>query len=213
VLSAWTVFELVRRVRGGRPGRASLVLTILAAAIFCSIPAFGVRAPVDFDLDYKLGYAWQQKGDLDAALASYREAIRRHPHNALAYNALGLLLAARGNDLAAAAQAVQTALDLDPGRAAHYAESLAGIELQRGRIEAALLACSLGLAAAPEAPTRAALHLRQAEAHRARGDAQAESVALRAALDAGVADAAAATSARQRLAALVAAPATPPSRR
>jgi hypothetical protein len=208
MFAAWTLIELVssRRARAG--GRPALAASVAAAALFCGMPAFGVRAPVDFDLEYKLGYAYLQKGKPEAALASYREAVRRNPRNALAQNALGVLLAERGEDLDGARRAIEAALELDPGREPIYAESLAGVHLRRGDAEAALQACARGLAARPDAPTRALLHLRQAEAGRLQGDRAGEAAALRAALAAAL-PAARAADARRRLAAIEPDPPSP----
>jgi 4-amino-4-deoxy-L-arabinose transferase-like glycosyltransferase len=204
LFAAWLVGALVSSLRARRlPPIASLAVTA-AAALVCNVPAFGVRAPVDFDLDYKLGYAYQQEGRTDAALAAYRESLRRNPRNALAANALGVLQAETGGDLAAAAALVQRALELDPARTANYAESLAAIELRRGDAAAARAACVRGLAADPDAATRRALLERRAAAERLAGDTAAEASALRALLEAGASGAAAAA-AEARLRALASA--------
>ena len=136
----------------------------VAALVLCNLPLFGVKEPAAMDLDYKMGYAYQQEGKLDAALAAYRQAVRRRPESALARNALGTLLAERGEHLDEAAALVQSALDLDATYTPHFAESLALVELRRGRPQAALAACDRGLAAAPEPALRAALLRRAAEA-------------------------------------------------
>jgi 4-amino-4-deoxy-L-arabinose transferase-like glycosyltransferase len=208
VLAAWALVALVRSVRQPQRARGRLWAVLAAAVLVCSVPAFGVRAPVDFDLDYKLGYAWQQRGQLDAALAAYRESVRRHPQNALAMNALGVLLAERGEDLNAAAGWIEKALALDPAHAANYQESLAGVHLKRGDAVAALAACDAGLAVATDASVRAALYRRAAAAHRQRSDAAAEIAALRAALAAAPGDPNAAA-ARARLGELGAAASQP----
>jgi tetratricopeptide (TPR) repeat protein len=184
VFAAWSIVSLARRA-AARRGR--LLAITGAAALLCNLPAFGVRAPVDFDLDYKLGYAYQERGETEAALAAYREAVRRNPENALARNALGVLLAESGRDLDDALALVRRALELDPARASNYQESLAGIHLRRGEPEAAVAACMAGLDAPAEPATRAALFLRRAEAERALGRPAAEAVSLRAALAAGLA--------------------------
>ncbi len=137
----------------------------------CNLPLFGVREPAALDLDYKIGYAYLQEGNLDAALAAYRQAVERRPESALARNALGTLLAERGEDLDEAAALVQSAMALDASHTAHFAESLALVELRRGRPQAALDACARGLAAAPDPPLRGALLRRAGEAKIALGRA------------------------------------------
>jgi 4-amino-4-deoxy-L-arabinose transferase-like glycosyltransferase len=205
VFAAWTLAEFVASWRARRRPPARLLVLTLAAGIACNVPAFGVRAPIDFDVDYKLAYAYQEQGRIDAALAAYRASLARNPRSALAANALGVLLAAAGGDLAEATRLVERALELDPARAPHYAESLAGIALQRGDAAAARAACARGLAANPDAATRRALLERRAEAERRAGDTAAEAATLREVIAAGGDDDAAAR-ARARLRALAPAP-------
>lgn len=196
--AAWCGFELLRRLRRTAPGRLHFLGVLAASAVFCGIPAFGVRAPVDFDLDYKIAYAYQQKGQLPQALAAYRAAVARNPQHALALNALGVLTAEQGGDLAAAENFVARALRADVLHAAHYTESLADIRLRRGNPIGALDACKDGLAAAEDPAVRAALLWRRAQAYRALGATESEHTALRQVLDSGAAGANAAA-ARARL--------------
>lgn len=177
VFAAWCAWEGVRRLRV-RCGRTRMVAAAAAASIFCNVPALGVRDPVDFDLEYKLGYAHQKRGQLESALAAYRESLRQHPQSALARNAIGVLLARRGENLDEAARLVTEAIALDPQRSANYYESLAEIELARGDAAAAKRACIAGLAAGPDGSTRAALFWRQAEAARGLADTAGEAEAL-----------------------------------
>jgi tetratricopeptide (TPR) repeat protein len=173
VFAAWTLVTLFQMIRHPQQRSLRLGLASAAAALFCSLPAFGVRAPVEFDLDYKLGYAWQQKGRPQEALAAYRDAVRRHPDNALACNALGVLLADQGGDLDEAAAWIEKALQLDRSRTANYQESLAGVRLKQGDAQRALAACDAGLAADPDPATRAALQRRREAALRLQGEARA----------------------------------------
>ncbi len=163
LFAAWSIVTLVTA------RRAPLALVALALLMVCNLPLFGVRAAPAFDLDYRLAYAYHQRGELDAALAAYRRAVQRQPQSGLARNALGHLLAERGEQLDEAARLVESAFALDPDRTAHYAETLAMIELRRGDPEAALRACARGLARTTEPPLRAALLLRRAEAAHALG--------------------------------------------
>ena len=197
VLAAWATLEALVRLRG-RVARGRFFGLLAAAGLFCGLPLFGVRAPVDFSLEYKIAWAYQESGRTDEALAWYREAIRREPRDALAHNALGVLLAERGQDLEGATRSIETALSLDPARTAQYAESLAGVHLRRGDPVAALRACARGLAAKPDASAERSLRLREAEAQRALGNAAAEARALTAALAAGLPEPRAAQ-VRQRL--------------
>ena len=209
VLAAWCALEFLARVRGRRAGRAALAAAIAVVGLACGLPAFGVRAPVEFDFEYKLGYAYLEEGRVDEALAAFREAVRRNPRNALAQNALGVLLGERGEDLDVAVQAIEAALALDPSRTPQYAESLAGVHLRCGDATAALEACARGLASGPDPRERAALLLRVAQAHRSLGDSAQEARALRGALAAGL-DGPRAAEAGRRLG-VIEPPVTPPA--
>jgi tetratricopeptide (TPR) repeat protein len=164
LFTAWTLVEIVTRWR--TPSRRLWMLAGSAALLMlaCNIAAFGVRDSPAFDLDYKIAYAYQQKGRDEEALRAYRESVRRNPNGAPARNALGYLLAQRGEALDEAARLIEEALQIDPARTANYAESLAFVELRRGDPDAALAACARGLAAARDARTRSLLQLRRAEA-------------------------------------------------
>jgi len=165
IFAAWTAVTLYERRRHAlRWGLATA-----GALAFCNAPLFGVRDPVDADLQYRMAYAHQQKGDLDAALAGYRDAARRNPRHALARNAIAVMLAERGTDLDEATRLAEAAIVLDPARAAHYYETLAGVHARRGDAAAAARAAAAGLAANPDAATAAALRARAAAA-RARLD-------------------------------------------
>jgi len=177
VLAAWSLVTLVT-VR-----RAPWIIATLALLVACNLPLFGVRDAPAFDLDYRIAYAHHQRGDLDAALLAYRRAVERQPQSGLARNALGHLLAERGEQLDEAARLVESAFALDPDRSAHYAETLAMIELRRGDPEAASRACARGLAQTTDPPLRAALLLRRAEAAHALGRAEAAAEDLRTVLE------------------------------
>lgn len=164
IFAAWTVAALVHRTMLRRRDATRLAAACVVAFLLCNVPLWGVNAAPVFDLDYKIAYAYQQEGRIDAAIRAYRLAIARNPQAALPRNALGVLLARQGRDLDEAARWIESALHLDPTYEAHFAESLAFVELQRGAPEAALRACSRGLARSPRAPLRASLLWRQGEA-------------------------------------------------
>lgn len=186
IFAAWCAVEIVRRFREHMPGRVRIAGAVAASAVVCGIPAFDVRAPIDLDLDYKIAYAYQQKGKTTQAMDSYRAAVARNPNHALALNALGVLMAEQGGDLAAAEDLVARALRADATHAANYNESLADIRLRRGDTSGALEACAAGLAAEGDSTVRALLYWRRAEAHRARGAPQDELAAVRAMLATGI---------------------------
>ena len=60
--------------------------------------------------------ALRAKGDLDGAIAEYREALRLNPNNALAHNGLGFALEKKG-DLRGALEEYRAATALDPKNA------------------------------------------------------------------------------------------------
>ena len=179
VFAAWMLVQLWLALRARRVPPPRTLAVVVVAAVLCNVPALGVRAAVDFDLDYKLAYAYQEQGRIDDALAAYRESFRRNPRNAPAANAIGVLSARHGGDLAEAARWIERALELDPGRTANYAESLAEVALQAGDAAAARAACARGLAARPDPGTRRALLVRRAEAERLAADTAAEAATLR----------------------------------
>ncbi len=183
VFAAWSLVEIWRRLQRHQPGWFGAAA--LALLVACNLPLFGVRAAPAFDLDYRIAYAYQQQGRLDAALRAYRDAVARNPRAALARNALGTVLAERGQDLDEAAALIQEALRLDPTYAPHFEESLGLVELRRGRAAAALAACDRGLGAAPAPALQAALRVRRAEALQALGRASEAAAELRTALALG----------------------------
>jgi tetratricopeptide (TPR) repeat protein len=76
-----------------------------------------------------LGVVYYSQGLLDQAIAEYREAIRRHPNDADAYNNLGVAYAAAGQ-LDRAVEAYEGALRLKPDYAAAK-ENLARVNAAR----------------------------------------------------------------------------------
>jgi len=185
LLAVFAAYALVHGFVGLRrrhPGtvRAALAWGILL--MLCNLPVWGVRDSVQFDFDYKIGYAWQQKGNVPAAMAAYRQSLLHHPDGALARNALGYLLAENGGDLEEAVGLIEDALRLDPSHSANYAESLAFVQLQRRDAAAALQACDRGLAATTRDATRATLQWRRSQAYRLLSDGDAERTALQEAL-------------------------------
>ena len=183
IFTAWSLVEIWTRLRQRRPGGLVVVAAVLLVA--CNLPAFGVGDTPVFDLDYRIAYAYQQQGRIEAAMDAYRAAIERDPKAALARNALGTLLAERGESLDEAAALIEAALRLDPGHAPHFEESLALVELRRGNPQAALAACARGLAASPAPPLQAALRVRRAEALHAAERSPEAAVELRRALELG----------------------------
>jgi len=207
VFAAWTLAQCAVHLRARRAPGARFATVVALAAIVCNIPAFGVRAPIDFDLDYKLAYAYQEQGQIEPALHAYRESLRRNPRNALAANALGVLSARSGGDLDEATRLVEQALVHDPERTPHYAESLAEIALQKRDAAAARAAVARGLAAGAAGAVRRALLVRGAEAERMTGDVAAE-IAIQREIVALGGDDAVARAARDRLQALATASGT-----
>ena len=62
------------------------------------------------------GLIWQEKGDLDKAIADYTEAIRLDPKYAMAYDSRGRRLGTKG-DLDKAIADFNEAIRLDPNDA------------------------------------------------------------------------------------------------
>jgi len=187
ILAIFAAYALVHGyllLRHDRRNGIRGVLAFLVLLGLCNLPVWGVLAPLQFDLDYKIAYAWQQKGNRPAAMQAYRQSIEHHPTAALARNALGYMLAEDNTNLEEAVVLIETALRLDPAHTANYSESLAFAHLQRQDAPAALAACSRGLQA-PQggAAVRAALLWRRAQAYRLLGETAPERQALRQALE------------------------------
>jgi tetratricopeptide (TPR) repeat protein len=183
IFAAWTLVEIFRRWRGQRRQSLRLAAACLCVGVLCNAPLWGVYDTPAFNLDYKIAYAYQQQGRVEAAMAAYRQAIAREPRAALPRNALGVLLAQRGERLDEAARWIESALALDLTYEGNFAESLAFVELQRGNPTAALSACERGLATSPDPPLRATLLLRRGEALAQLGRTREASQALRSVLD------------------------------
>ena len=160
IAAAWLLVTLAHQRQRAWRAAAGALLGLAA----CNAPILGVQARPLLDLDYKIAYAYQQQGDIDAAITAYRRAVQHNPRAALARNALGYLLAERGENLDEAVRLIEEAMRLDPTYRANYAESLAFAHLQRRDARAALAACDIGLAANPDTRTRAGLERRRAEA-------------------------------------------------
>jgi tetratricopeptide (TPR) repeat protein len=77
-----------------------------------TLRALATEFPEDAGIRQNLGSALLQKGDLEGAVAVYRELVGRHP-DALAYYNLGLALKQK-DDFAAAEEALRKAMAMDP---------------------------------------------------------------------------------------------------
>ena len=80
-----------------------------------------------------LGHAHSELGQPDQAVAAFTDAIRRDPLNAPALNALGYLLADRGQRLPEAVGYIERALKVDPDNPA-YLDSLGWALFKQGKV-------------------------------------------------------------------------------
>jgi len=92
--------------------------------------------PDSFILHYLLGAAHAGLGRFDAAIASFRQAIRINSGYAEIYNHLAIALASQG-DHAAAIDTLRRALEINPGYADAY-HTLGNSLKERGDLEAAI---------------------------------------------------------------------------
>lgn len=84
------------RLRGlPLPKAAALALSLAGVALFCNWP-LAASQPASWVADYNLGSALLASGDLDAAEASFRDALQYEPDRVLVHTQLGITLEARG---------------------------------------------------------------------------------------------------------------------
>lgn len=100
-------------------------------------------------------------GDLDAALAAAEDGVRARPADPGAYNALGTVLARRG-EVTAAERAFHAVIDLEPDAFRGHS-NLSALFRSAGRLEEALIAINDAVARAPAA---ARLHARRGQIER-----------------------------------------------
>jgi tetratricopeptide (TPR) repeat protein len=84
-----------------------------------------------------LGNALKDKGDLDGAIAEYREAIRLYPQWAIAHYNLGLFLQRKG-DLDGAEREIREAVRLDGDHHGAAIDALAALLVSRGNRDGAI---------------------------------------------------------------------------
>lgn len=135
--AAYAVTWLVRRVRHREWGRfrTGMIVWVIAALVV-NVP----QAPAQSQREraeevYYRGFAANEAGDLDAALAAAREAERLDPHYAKAAFFAGYVLAAQ-RDTAGARVAYQRALALAPDYAEAH-QGLGNLLASQGQYDAA----------------------------------------------------------------------------
>jgi tetratricopeptide (TPR) repeat protein len=113
----WTIRNLGSRRYGSlaRAGAAFAALYVLVHVNF-----FGVDPMSGFaQSHYRLGIAWERRGEVEAALKSYRTALSMDPDLTAAHLNLGILLSQTG-DYEEARRALRRAVALDPDYAKAY---------------------------------------------------------------------------------------------
>jgi tetratricopeptide (TPR) repeat protein len=127
-LAGGAIAALGAVARGPHPLRRLLpavgLLGLLLLTLHRPLPAADRNDPAIAAVN--LGFLREQQGDLDGAVASYRQAIARRPDFPLAHFNLGVAERLRGN-LPAAAAALGQALNLDPD----YADALDQLAMTR----------------------------------------------------------------------------------
>jgi serine/threonine protein kinase/Tfp pilus assembly protein PilF len=109
------------------PGRDEAVRFLTAAVAL---------RPESSGAHLNLGFALSEKGQLDAAIASYQKAIELNPNYAMAHNNLGIMLKQTGQ-LDAAIASLKKAIELDPKLA--MAHNNLGTALKdSGQVDAAI---------------------------------------------------------------------------
>ena len=104
--------------------------------------------PNNDNVHVNLGLAFDNKGNLDAAIGEYHEALRLNPDNDLAHYNLGMALDDKG-DLEGALLEYRETLRLDPGNeGAHL--NLGSLLFKKGNVDAAIAEYREGLRLNPE---------------------------------------------------------------
>ena len=110
-------------------------------------PTFRVN-PNNDNVHVNLGLALDNKGDLEAAIGEYREALRLNPNNDIAHYNLGLALDDKG-DVEGAVGEYREALRLNPGNEnAHV--NLGSALYKKGNVDGAIAEYREGLRLNPE---------------------------------------------------------------
>ena len=92
------------------------------------------RRPREVGVALDLAYALEQSGEVDAAIATARDALSWAPGHASALNFLGYLLADHNRELAQAEGLVRQAVEKDPDNGA-YIDSMGWVFYRLGRLE------------------------------------------------------------------------------
>ena len=138
------------------PGQGALVRSTTAFVALTLIMLAGISASAQFDQSravsthYQSAADLEKKGQIDDAIAEYREAIKETPYHADSHYNLGRLLAAKGNHQGARAEFLQ-AVQLRPSDP-DYHNNL-GLELKNaGDLEGAALQYREALRLDPSRP-------------------------------------------------------------
>ena len=121
-------------------GRSDEALAVFSAA--------AEGAPADARPVLKAAMLYHGLGRADEAITAYREALARHPQNAVAHNNLAALLLDENEDLADAETHAARAVELAPDNP-DYNDTLAWVRRAAGRGEEALKAIRKAAAIAP----------------------------------------------------------------
>lgn len=126
IMAAWGVSDLAEGLKHRVNILALLAGTVIIASTACTWQQIGYWqdnislyrhtlqvTTGNYIIHYNLGTALANKGDMDAAIQEFSEALRLNPNCTIAHNNLGLALAKKGN-LDAAIQEYREALHLTP---------------------------------------------------------------------------------------------------
>jgi protein O-mannosyl-transferase len=149
IVVAWLAAEWVQRLRISKQAVGAATAVVVGVLAFCTWKQTGywhddetlwphtIACTTNNEMShYNLGFAFDKKGEMDQAIAEYREALRIRPNYGEALNNLGLALLQQGK-VDEAMEYLQQAYQAGPNRA-EPCVNIGSALLRKGRIDEAI---------------------------------------------------------------------------